>query len=51
MKDYYSVVNVSREATNAEIRKLYLHFAREWHPDKNPGNEDFPKETYKKTGG
>jgi len=41
---------VSRDATNAEIRKAYLRLAHEWHPDKNPGNEDVAEEMFKKIG-
>ncbi|KAM3877957.1 dnaJ homolog subfamily C member 16-like [Diretmus argenteus] len=40
--DPYTVLGVSRSATQTEVKKAYKHLAREWHPDKNkdPGAED-----------
>jgi molecular chaperone DnaJ len=34
--DLYEVLQVSREATQEEIKKSYRRLAREWHPDANP---------------
>jgi len=49
-KDYYRILGVSRDVTGREIRKAYLRLAREWHPDKNPGNEDVAEEMFKEIG-
>lgn len=35
-KDYYKVLGVSKDATQADIKKKYFKYAQEMHPDKNP---------------
>lgn len=35
-KDYYEVLNVTKEATDSEIKKSYKKLALVLHPDKNP---------------
>src|SRR5512136_734195 len=37
--DYYKVLGVDRNATEAQIKKAYRKLARESHPDMNPGDK------------
>lgn len=40
MKDYYQILGVPRDATQAEIKKAYRRLAHQYHPDKEGGDEE-----------
>jgi DnaJ-class molecular chaperone len=40
VKDYYSILNLEKNATLEEIKKSYKKLALQYHPDKNQGNSE-----------
>ncbi len=39
MKDYYQTLGVSKDATEADLKKAFRQLAMKYHPDRNPGNK------------
>ena len=40
MADYYNILKIKKNATDAEIRQAFRKLARQYHPDLNPGDDD-----------
>lgn len=50
MTDYYKVLGVPRDATDAQLKKAYRKLALKWHPDKNQDNRKAASEKFKEIG-
>jgi curved DNA-binding protein len=46
-KDYYQILGVPKTASQEQIKKIYRKLAMQFHPDRNPGKEQWANEKFK----
>lgn len=44
---YYEILEVTKTATESDIKKAYRKHALKWHPDKNPNNQKEAEKRFK----
>jgi curved DNA-binding protein CbpA len=46
--DYYRILEIDRQATPEEIKHAFRRQAKRYHPDKNPGQEQFAERMFRR---
>ena len=47
VKDYYQILGVPKTASQEQIKKAYRKLAMQFHPDRNPGKEQWANDKFK----
>lgn len=48
--NYYEVLELPNNSTDADIKKAYRRLAMKWHPDKNPNNAEEAARKFQEIG-
>ncbi|RYH28496.1 hypothetical protein EON65_11940 [archaeon] len=48
--NYYDILEIPKNATDADIKKAYRKLAMKWHPDKNPTNVEEAAKKFQEIG-
>jgi len=46
--DYYQILEVGEDATEADLKRSFKRLVKKWHPDKNPANKEEAESMFKR---